>query len=373
MADLAALGRDTERCVDPPPFEEMIAARRRGRRRGHLRAACAAAGVLTLVWLAVGAVAQPGAAQRPAETLSGLLPPWTAAEIVGHPDAFVVRQQSSHTYPPRVLRVWKRCASATADHDCFGREAIAVTDDSGQRLTTLGAVTGSSQQPDLGDDGLLREVADGVWYWAHRDPGPYLVSATMHGPVVLTVGNHPVNPGFGTPSIECPDRVGLCTLDLSAGTVTPLARPDVPGARWATPTPEGCGLWALAGIGGDLRLVVQQRDGSFATADIPDDDAVATMAEGGADCAVAYYQSVAADRYQLVVSLDQGRTWSVRQVPATQVAGLVEPQPRPRTLVPPRWQHLPRVRDPLGTPGPLQPIAVRLTTGCAGTGRSAGR
>lgn len=373
MTDLTALGRDTERFVDPPPFEEMIAARRRRHRRRRVRTAGAVVGVLVVVALALGGAVRLGGTPVESQAVTQLLPRWTADEIVGHPDAFVTAQMHSRAYPPTVLRVWKRCVAPRADHDCFGREAIAVTDDSGHRLTTLGAVTGSSQQPDLGDDGLLREVAGGVWYWAHRDPGPYLVSATMDGPVVLTLGNRPVNPGFGTPSIECPDRVGLCTLDISAGTVTPLARPDVPGARWATPTPEGCGLWALAGIGGDLRLVVQQRDGSFASADIPDDDVVATMAEGGSDCAVAYYQSVAADRYQLVVSLDQGRTWSVRQVPATQVAGLVEPEPRPRTFVPSRWQHLPGVRDPLGTPGPLQPIAVRLTTGCAGTGRSAGR
>ena len=376
MSDLTRLASDlasdTERLIDQPPFEEMIAARRRRHRRRRVRAAGAVVGVLVVLALALTGAARLGGTPVESEAVTQLLPRWPADEVVGHPDAFVTTQLHSRGYPPTVLRVWKRCVRPRDDHDCFGREAIAVTDHDGHRLTTLGAVTGSSQQPDLGDEGLFREVADGVWYWAHRDPGPYLVSATVTGPVVLTVRDRPVTPGFGTSSIECPDRVGLCTLDTAERTVTPLARPDVPDARWSTPTPAGCGLWALAGIGGDLRLVIQQRDGSFATADIPDDGVAATMAEGGPDCAVAYYQAVTPERDQLVVSIDQGRTWAVRQVPAPQVAALVEQEPRPRTLLPPRWQQLPVVRDPLETPGPLH-LASGLRTGCAGTGRSGGR
>ncbi|WP_323100300.1 hypothetical protein [Intrasporangium sp. YIM S08009] len=373
MSDLAALARDTERFLDPPPFELMIAARRRGRRRGVLRASGAAVAALLAVSLLVAGLGWLGGEHRSAQALPGLLPEWTADEIVGHPDAFVVRQLSSHSYPPRVLRVWKRCASPTADHDCLGREAIAVTDDDGHRLTALGAATGSSEQPDLGDDGLFREVEDGVWYWAHRSPGPALFSATMDRPAELTFRDRAVTHAFGVPGIECPDRVGVCTLDTAARTIDRLARPDVPDSRWSTPTPAGCGLWALAGTGGNLRLVIQQRDGSFATADIPDDDVAAMMAEGGPDCEVAYYQAVAGDRFQLVVSLDQGRTWSIHRAPVLEVAGLVEKEPRPRTLIPPQWQALPSVRDPLDPPGSLQPLGCGLRPGCAGTGRSAGR
>jgi hypothetical protein len=372
VPDLAALARDTERFLDQPPFDDMIAARRRGRRRGRLRASGAAVAALLAVALLVAGPGGLGGAPGPAASVSEL-PEWTADEIAGHPDAFVVRQLSSHTYPPRVLRVWKRCASPDADHDCFGREAISVTDDDGHRLAALGAVTGSSEQPDLGDDGLFRQVEDGVWYWAHRNPGPYLLSATMDRPVELTFRDRAVRHAFGVPGIECPDRVGACTLDTAARTIERLARPAVPDSRWSTPTPAGCGLWALAGAGGNLRLVIQQRDGSFATADIPDDDVAAWMAVGGSDCEVGYYQAVTEDRYQLVVSLDQGRTWAIRQAPAPEVAGLVEEQPRPRTLVPPRWQTLPGVRHLLAPPGPLQPLGCVLRTGCAGTGRSAGR
>ena len=373
MSDLTALVRDTERFLDQPPFDDMIAARRRGRRRRALRTSGAVVAALLATALVIGGLGRPGRAQGSAERLPGLLPGWTADEIVGHPDAFVVWQMSAHTYPPQVLRVWKRCASPRADHDCFGREAIEVTDDEGHRLTALGAVTGSSEQAELGDDGLFREVGDGVWYWAHRGPGPYLVSATMSRPVELTLRDPPSRRAFGVPSIECPDRVGVCTLDTAARTVDRLARPDVPDSRWSTPTPAGCGLWALAGTGGNLRLVIQQRDGSFATADIPDDDVETTMAEGGPDCEVAYYQAVAEDRYQLVVSLDQGRTWAIRQAPVLEVAGLLEQQPRPRTLIPPQWETLPGVRDPLDPPGPLQPLGCGLRTGCAGTARSGGR
>ncbi len=351
----------------------MVASRRRARRRRNLRATGAAVATLLALLLLVAGPGWLGGAPGSAERLPGLLPEWTADEIVGHPDAFVVRQLSSHRYPPRVLRVWKRCASPSADHDCFGREAIAVTDDDGHRLTALGAVTGSTEQPDLGDDGLLREVEDGVWYWAHRRPGPYLLSATMDRPVELTFRDRAVTQAFGVPGIECPDRVGVCTLETAARTIERLARPDVPDSRWSIPTPAGCGLWALAGAGGNLRLIIQQRDGSFATADIPDDDVAATMAEGGPDCEVGYYQAVAGDRYQLVVSLDQGRTWAIRQAPVLEVAGLVEEQPRPRTLVPAQWQTLPGVRDPLHPPGPLQPLGCVLRTGCAGTDRSAAR
>jgi hypothetical protein len=296
------------------------------------------------------------AAPLPSEDLSRLLPAWTADQVLGSPDAFVITQLQSRTRSSTVLRVWKRCAAPRPDHDCLGREAIAVTDDAGHRFVTLGAVTGSAQQQDLGDDGLIREVGAGVWYWAHQHPGPYLVSATMTQPVALAFRERPVSYGFGVSSIECPDRVGLCTLDPNARTVERLERPDLVDTRWATPTADGCGLWALAGIGGNLRLVIQQRDGSFATADIPDDGAPAVMAEGGSECEVAYYQSVAADRYQLVVSLDQGRTWQNRQVPLLQVSGYVEGQPRLRVLIPPQWEDLPRSARTLAPPGPLQPL-----------------
>jgi hypothetical protein len=151
--------------------------------------------------------------------------------------------------------VWKRCTQPRADHDCFGREAIAVVDGADNRFVTLGAVTGSRQQPSLGDDGLLREVGDGLWYWAHLNPGPYLVSATMSQPVQVSVMDGPVAHSFGVPSIECPDQVGLCTLEENARTLGRLAVPDVPDTRWATPTAEGCGLWGLAGVSGKRECI----------------------------------------------------------------------------------------------------------------------
>lgn len=226
----------------------------------------------------------------------------------------------------------------------------------GHRLTTLGAVTGSTEQPSLGDGGLLREIGAGQWYWAHRSPGPYLLAATTAGPVRLTVVDRPGRRGFGLPGIECADRVGLCTLDVHPRTLERVALPDVPDTRWATPTTAGCGLWGLAGAGGDLRLIIQQRDGSFASADIPEDRAATGMAEGGPHCEIAYYQGIADNRDQLVVSLDQGRTWQIRQTPLPQEAGYLEQQPRLRELLPPRWRHLPAMAHPLGPPGSLHPL-----------------
>ena len=212
-----------------------------------------------------------------------------------------------------------------------------------------------ASSPPLGGDGLLREVGAGLWYWAHRNPGPYLVSATMSQPVQLTVLDRPVTHSFGVPSIECADQVGLCTLDQSARTLERLAIPDVPDTRWATPTAQGCGLWGLAGVGANLRLVIQQRDGSFASADLPADPYSATMAEGGPNCEVAYYQSVTENKDQLVVSLDQGKTWQIRQTPLPQVAGYYEHQPRDRFLIPPHWADLPPMAHPLKPPGSPPP------------------
>ena len=360
MSDLHSFARDTERSIDPPPFEVMIAARRRARRRrAAVNLAAAVAAVLALA-LAVAGLSQLHPKQIPAQpapqVTSVAVPDWTADQIVGHRDAFVVKQLESRTQPSTTLTVWKRCPHPDPHHDCLGREAIAVVDGSDARLVTVGAVTGSSQQPSLGDDGLLREVDDGLWYWAHQNPGPYLLSATMSQPAHLTVMDRAVAHSFGVPSIECADRVGLCTLDQNARTLERLVIPQVPHTRWATPTATGCGLWGLAGVGGNLRLIIQQHDGSFASADIPDDSAAAAMAEGGPGCEIAYYQSIGENRDQLVVSLDQGRTWQIRQTPMPQVAGYAEEQPRPRTLIPPRWTSLPPMPHPLPPPRGLQPL-----------------
>ncbi|KRB43575.1 MULTISPECIES: hypothetical protein [unclassified Terrabacter] len=357
MSDLRSFARDTERSVDPPPFEVMIAGRRRARhRRAAFSVAAAVAAVLALA-LALAGLGQLHHKQIPALPAPQLLvPDWTADQIVDHPDAFVVKQLESHTDSRTVLTVWERCPHPDPHHDCLGREAIAVVDGSGHRLVTLGAVTNSSQQPSVAGDGLLREVAPGVWYWAHQHPGPYLVSATMRQPVQLTVSDRPATHGFGAPSIECADQVGLCTLDLNARTLGRLAIPQVPDTRWATPTALGCGLWGLAGVGANLRLVIQQRDGSFASADLPTAPYSTTMAEGGPNCEVAYYQNVTDNRDQLVVSLDHGKTWQIRQTPLPQVAGYYEHQPRDRFLIPPHWADLPPMTHPLKSPGTLHPL-----------------
>jgi hypothetical protein len=80
------------------------------------------------------------------------------------------------------------------------------------------------------------------------------------------------------------------------------------------------------------------------------------MAEGGRNCEIAYYQSVAENKEQLVVSLDQGHTWKIRQTPAPQVAGYYEHQPRDRFLIPPQWADLPPMAGPLNPPGALRPL-----------------
>ena len=357
MSDLRSFVRDTEWSVDQPPFEVMIAIQRRARRRRSALSLSAAVATVLALALAGAGLGQLGHRQVPSGSAPQLLvPDWTADQIVDHPDAFVVKQLESRPNPSTTLTVWKRCTQPRADHDCFGREAIAVVDGSGHRLVTLGAVTGSIQQPSLGDDGLLREVDDGLWYWAHDNPGPYLLSATMSQPVQLPVLDRPATHSFGVPSIECADRVGLCTLDQNARTLERLAIPQVPHTRWATPTATGCGLWGLAGVGGNLRLVIQQRDGSFASADIPDDSAAAAMAEGGPGCEIAYFQTSVANTHQLVVSLDQGKTWQIRQTAMPQGTGYAERQPRFRTLIPPRWADLPPMPQPLAAPRGLQPL-----------------
>lgn len=360
MSDLSDFVRETERSIDPPPFEVMITTQRRARRRRvaiALTAAVAAVAAAVLaVALALTGLDDLGRKEIPARPApKPLVPAWTADQIVGNAKGFVVKQLDSHNQQGTTLTVWKRCADPGPHNDCLGREAIVVADRSGHRLVTLGAVTGSSQQPTPGGGGLLREVSAGLWYWAQQDPGPYLLSAAMSRPVHLRVLDRAVTQGFGVPSIECADQVGLCTLDPSAQTLTRLAIPDLPDTRWATPTRQGCGLWGLVGVGGNPRLVIQQRDGSFATADVPAEPNSTTMAEGGPNCEVAYYQSIGADSDQLVVSLDQGRTWQIRQTPPPQAGGYYEHQPRDRFLIPPHWAALPPMAHPLKAPGPLAP------------------
>lgn len=358
MSELRSFARETERSIDPPPFEGMLASRRRlRRRRAAVNVAVAAAAVLAIALVlaiaGLGQLHQKPIPARPA--LQMLVPDWTADQIIGHPDALVVKQLSSRTHASTTLTVWKRCPHPGRHHDCLGREAIAVVDGSGHGLATLAAVTDSSQNPTPGGGGLLREVGEGLWYWAHQNPGPYLLSATMSQPTQLTVLDRPLTHSFGVPSIECADQAGLCTLNQSARTLERLALPDVLDTRWATPTAQGCGLWGLAGAGAKTRLMIQQRDGSFATADLPRAPLGVSMAEGGPNCEVAYYQSVAEDKDQLVVSLDQGLTWQIRQTPLPQVAGYYEHQPRDRFLIPPHWTDLTPMTHPLPPPGALHP------------------
>jgi hypothetical protein len=356
VSDLRSFARDTERSIHQPPFEAMIAARRRAqRRRAAVTIGAAVAAVLALA-LALAGLTQLHHEQIPARPAPQLLvPEWKADQIVGHPSAFVVTRLQSLSHAGTVLTVWKRCTHPRPDHDCLGREAITVEDRAGHRFATVAAVTGPSQQLAATGDGLLREVDHGLWYWAHTNPGPYLLSATMSQPVQLTVGG-PATRRFGAPSIECPDQVGVCTLDVSGRTVQRLAVPDVPDTHWAIPTPIGCGLWGLAGVGSKLSLVIQQRDGTFATTDLPDNPIGASMAEGGTNCEVAYYQGIALGQPQVVVSLDRGKTWQTREARVPQEAGLVEQQPRVRVLIPPQWQSLPRVLHPVPLPGPLHPL-----------------
>ncbi len=361
MSDLRSFARETERSVDQLPFEVMIAVQRRARRRRALVAATAAVAAVLALTLTVAGLSQlrrppiPSVpAPKPPSQL--LVPTWTADDIVGHPAASIVKQLQSRSDSRTLLTVWKRCPTPTHDNDCLGQEAIAVVDGSGHQLVTMGAVTDTLSQPSRTGDGLLREVGNGLWYWAHENPGPYLLSATMSTPVPLTVLNRAVTHNYGVSSIECADQVGLCSLNVTAHTLERLAVPDLPDTRWATPTAQGCGVWGLSGAGTRTKLVIQQRDGSFASTDLPADPYSTTMAEGGPDCEVAYYQTVTPDQDQLVVSLDQGRTWQIRQTPMPQLAGYYEHQPRDRFLIPPRWQELPPMAHPLRPPGPLTPL-----------------
>jgi len=358
MSDLRRFARDTERSIDQPPFEVMIAGRRRAHRRRAARAVAVAVAAVVALALAVTGLSQLRHREIPAQPAPRLLvPSWSAEQIVGNSDAFVLKQFTSRTDARTVLTVWKRCTvHPLPNHvDCLGREAIAVADGDGHRLITLGAITDAVQPSPQPGDGLLREVGTGLWYWAHQDPGPYLLSAAMTQPAPLTLLDRPTA-AFGLPSLECPDGVGVCTLDPKARTLQRFAVPQVPDTRWAIPTGTGCGLWGLAGAGTRPKLVIQQRDGSFSTADIPAQPYTTTMAEGGPSCEIAYYQSVADTKDQLVVSLDQGATWQTRQTPLPQVAGNYEHQPRDRFLIPPHWANLPPEPHPLATPGRLHPL-----------------
>jgi hypothetical protein len=360
MADLTSFARDTERFVVVPAFDRVLRRRRRGRVRRAAIAAAAAMVALLGIALSVAGLGQRTAGSgppSPAPRLTSVaVPDWSAEQVVGHPDAFVIAQVESRTDRRTVLTSWKRCTVASPDHDCLGREAMAVVDGAGHRLLVLGAVSGPSTQPKTRNPGLLREVDDAVWYWAHQDPGPYLLSASMRHPVQLTVMDHPVRPRYGVPAIECADREGLCTLDVDANTLERLAVPDLPGMRWAIPNATGCGLWGTAGAGSDLRLVIQQRDGSFAMADIPDDSVPMSPAEGGNNCEVAYYQTVSASVAQMVVSLDEGTTWQVRRARSPQLDGAIENEPRLRVLLPPRWAAMPTTKSVYGLPGELEPL-----------------
>lgn len=360
MSDLTSFARETESRVRMPAFETLLARHHRERRRHALLASAAAVAAVLAVALAVAALGH-GPASRvpsaPAPVLTSVaVPGWSAEQIVGHPDAFVLLQLESRSDPSIVLTKWKRCVVPVADHDCLGREAMAVVDGTGHQLLVLGAVTGSGNQPSQGDSGLLREVGDGVWFWAHRQPGPYLLSPVMRQPVQLIITGDPVPPRYGTPAIECADGVGLCTLDVNARTLERLALPDLGGIRWAVPTARGCGLWGLAGAGNDLRLVIQQRDGSFATASLSQHASMTSLAEGGTSCEVAVYQGMPNEQTQVVVTLDNGATWQVHRAPLPQVAGLVETVPHLRVLLPPRWAALPAITSSLGLPGPLTPL-----------------
>lgn len=362
MSDLTSFARDTEQRVEQPGYEQIVARYRRQRRRHVVLVSAAAVIAVLAVALAAGGIGRHTAQRLPSaptpQLTSVAVPEWTADQIVGHPDAFVASQLESRADRRTVLTVWKRCEVPTADHDCLGREAIAVVDGTDHRFLVLGAVTGSSSQPGLRDPGVFREVGDGVWYWAHRDPGPYLLSSTMHQPVQLTVMDGPVPPRFGTPTVECADGVGLCTLDVNARTLQRLALPEVDGVRWAVPTSKGCGIWGLAAAGEDRRLVIQQPDGSFATSQLPQTSRGISMAEGGASCEVAVYQDASDMVTEIVVSLDDGATWQVRGpvLPPSHQDGLIEERPRLRVLLMPRWAALPTIRGTYPLPGPLTPL-----------------
>jgi len=137
MAALRSFVRDTEFSVRQPRFEVMIATRRGARRRrAAVTVAAAVAAVLALV-LAVAGLGQLGHRQVPSGSVPQLLvPDWTAEEIVGHGDAFVVNQVASRSDSSTTLTLWKRCTQPRADHDCFGREALAVSDGADNHLVT---------------------------------------------------------------------------------------------------------------------------------------------------------------------------------------------------------------------------------------------
>ena len=361
MSDLASFVRDVERRTVVPAFDEVRRRRRRDRvRRAAIVAAVAVVAVLAIALTIVAIGEEHNSRLLSASQVPGLtsvaVPGWTAEQVIGHPDAFVIAQVESRTDRRTVITSWKRCIVPSPDHDCRGREAMAVVDGAGHRLAVLGAITGSSMQPTTTNQGLLREVDDGVWYWAHQDPGPYLLSPSMRRPVQLTVMDHPVRPRYGIPVIECADREGLCTLDIHRKTLERLAVPDLPGMRWTIPTVTGCGLWGIVGAGSDLRLVLQQLDSSFATADIPADSVPLSLAEGGTNCEVAYYQVMSASEAQLVVSLDEGRSWQVHRARAPQLDGAIDHEPHLRVLLPPRWAAMAPMSSIFGLPGHLLPL-----------------
>ncbi len=155
MSDLRSFARDTERQVRMPAFDTLVARHRRKRRRRALAGSAAAAAAVLAVALAFVALGHGPASRvpsRPAPVLTSVaVPAWGADQIVGHPDAFVVEQLKSRSDRSIVLSRWKRRIQPTADHDCLGREAFAVVDGAGHRLIVLGAVTGSSDQPSVGD------------------------------------------------------------------------------------------------------------------------------------------------------------------------------------------------------------------------------
>ena len=362
MSELTSFARDTERRVEQPSFETLMWRQRRARRRRAAWVSAAAVAAVLALALAVSGLGRLGAQRLPSaptpQLTSVAVPDWSADEVVGHPDAFVAAQLASRVDRRTVLTVWKRCVAPRADHDCLGREAFAVVDGTDHRLLALGAVTGSSNQPSLGAPGMYREVGDGLWYWAHTGPGPYLLSATMHQPVALTVMDRPVAVPYGTPTVECAEGEGLCALDANARTLQRVSLPAVDAVRWATPNARGCGIWGLAGAGDDLRLVVQQRNGSFSTARLPGTGHGTTMAEGGAGCETAVFQSRSDMVVELLVSLDEGATWQVRGpiAPPQHLEGLIEEQPRLRVLLPPRWSALPSTRSIFPMPDPLTPL-----------------
>ena len=98
MADLHSFVRDTEFSVEQPRFEVMIPTRRGARRRrAAVTVAAAVAAVLSLA-LAVAGLGQLGHRQVPSGSAPQLLvPDWTAEEIVGHADAFVLDQVASRS------------------------------------------------------------------------------------------------------------------------------------------------------------------------------------------------------------------------------------------------------------------------------------